>query len=173
MININFYVQVVRLLPNFMRKPKMIAWLWRNIKPISDLHAIFLLYGEKIKRKIQVTSQIISLEWLLNFLFNSAFEPITTNGSIDYSNGGIWIENNPLQVPQQYVWSDFDVQPPLYIYSENDNIPATYIYSWPDYWQQYHYVIWWPLSLPLNDLLVQSVVNEYNTVGKKYIIQTY
>lgn len=174
MYTVDFLVQIVRLLPNRWRKPAMIAWLYRCIAPVQALHSQFVGYQNSTLRRMRVTAQTYSLEWLLNFLFNPGFVPDMTNNSIDYTNGGIWIENNPLQLPMVYLFSDYDMQPPLYVYSESDpEYPTSYIYAWTNYWEQYHFVVHVPASISIVESYMRAIINQYNVAGRRYIIQVY
>lgn len=108
-----------------------------------------------------------------NLIFNASFTPTIVNNELNYQNGGIWIENNPMQLPYWFVFSDFDNQPPLYVYSETEAEPPLYIYQWADYWQQTHYIIWVPTALAINELKLKATVNLYNCAGKHYVVQYY
>ncbi|MBK6611835.1 MAG: hypothetical protein IPI59_15685 [Sphingobacteriales bacterium] len=59
---INFYLQVWRLLPPILRKPKMINWLWVLTKPITNLHAIFNSWRIGTERKLKLTALTYNLE---------------------------------------------------------------------------------------------------------------
>lgn len=170
---IDFYIQIVRLLPTVLRQPIMIAWLFRLMLPMYNLYATFLGFRNITILMTSLSSQTYSLEFLLNYIWNSGFVTPIINHSIDYSNGGIWIENNPQQLPQQYVWGDFDNQPTLIVYSELDPVPANYVYSWDDYWSAIDFIVHVPSAITFDALQMEAIVNHYNVVGKKIIIQTY
>ena len=169
---VNFYLQIWRLLPPFLRKPKMHRWLWANLQPLQSLHSLFWGYRNETLDRLQVTAQTYSLEWYLNKVFNPSFLPTITAHSIDYSNGGIYIESNASQVPLNFVWSDLEQQPPLYVYSEND-ANVTYLYAWQDYWQQISFIVWVPNALLLFDAMLRAYINRYKAVGHTYKIQYY
>ncbi len=173
MFDVDFLVQINRLLPNRWRKPAMLAWLYRCIMPIQSLYFAFRGYRVSTTRRIRVTPQTYSLEWFLNFIFNPTFTPAMVDNSIDYSGGGIWIENNPAQLPVMFVYSDFDVQPPLYIYSEADPDPPVYIYSWDNYWEQYHFIVHVPTALAISEVYLRSIIDRYKPAGRRYTIETY
>lgn len=173
MYAVDFLVQIVRLLPNRWRKPAMIAWLYRCIAPVQALHGQFVGYRNSTLRRMRATAQTCSLEWLLNYLFNPGFVPGITNNSLDYTNGGIWIENNPLQLPVMYVFSDYDQQPPLFIYSDSDPETPASIYAWVNYWEQYHFVVHVPVAIAFAESYMRAIINQYNAAGKRYTIQTY
>lgn len=169
---VNFYLQIWRLLPPFLRKDKMHQWMWANLQPLQSLHAIFEGYRNETKDKLQVTTQTYSLEWYLNKIFNPSFAPVISAHSIDYSSGGIWIENNPNQVPLSFVWSDWEQQPPFFVYSDSDT-QLSYLYSWQDYWQQINFIVWVPASLIIDEPMLGAHINRHKAIGHKYKIVYY
>jgi hypothetical protein len=172
MFAINFYAQIIMLLPPFLRQPKMIAWLWVLIKPINSLYATFVGERDNSIRKLSTTSQTISLEALLNAIFNAGFAPAINNNAIDYTGGGIYIQNTPNAVPFQYVFSVQELQPPLYVYSIGD-VNISYLWSFPDYLQQLNFIVFVPALLPCDYILLRQFVDYYKPMGRNYTIQTY
>lgn len=169
---VNFYLQIHRLLPPFLRTLPMKRWLWANAKPLQSLHSLFLGYRNETLDRLQVTTQTYSLEWYLNKVFNASFVPTIAAHSIDYTGGGIYIQNNPNQIPISFVWSDLEQQPPCYVYSENDN-DVTYLYAWQDYWQQVNFIVWVPLSIIINEPMLRAYINRHNALGHSYEIMYY
>lgn len=60
----------VHILPMDLRKPKMVAWVNSMLKPVKNLHTKFINYRRKTVYKIDHTSQVFSLEKMLNDEFD-------------------------------------------------------------------------------------------------------
>lgn len=172
MLLINFYTQVIMLLPPFLRQPGMIAWLWAMAKPVSDNAAVFLSDSVMDIQAISTTGQAISLESMLNKLFNAGFAPSILYNTVDYSGGGIYIVNTPNAVSFVYLFLSQELQPPLFIYANSDPF-STYVWSTPDYLQQLNFIVFIPASLPCDHALIRQVVDYYKPISINYTIQTY
>jgi hypothetical protein len=172
MFAINFYAQIIMLLPPLLRQPKMIAWLWVLVKPISNLYGVFLGDRANNIRKLSTTSQTVSLESLLNAIFNAGFAPAINNNVIDYTNGGIYIQNTPNAIPFQFVFGIQELQPPFYVYSVSD-ASISYLWSFTDYLQQLNFIVFVPASLPCDYMLLRQYIDYYKPTGRNYAIQTY
>lgn len=62
----------VNLLPLELRKPKMASWIICMLKPVVNLHTQFINYRRKTVYKIDHTSQVFSLEKVLNDAFDQS-----------------------------------------------------------------------------------------------------
>lgn len=62
----------VHMLPMDLRKPKMVAWVNSMLKPVANLHTNFINYRRKTVYKIDHTSQVFSLEKVLNDAFDQS-----------------------------------------------------------------------------------------------------
>lgn len=63
--NFNFRTLIGWLLPSFMRKTRMIAWLYAVVKVLRDLHATFIAFGGQKFDEIKYNGQTIKLRNLL------------------------------------------------------------------------------------------------------------
>lgn len=70
MFNIDFDKLINDLLPWFLRKPIMISWLRSIVSPIARLHQLFVNYRDDILFGLLHNGQVISLEDMLNKVFN-------------------------------------------------------------------------------------------------------
>lgn len=60
----------IHMLPMDLRKPKMVAWVNSLLKPVANLHTKFINDRRKTVYKIDHTSQVFSLEKVLNDAFD-------------------------------------------------------------------------------------------------------
>ncbi len=61
-----------QLLPSFMRKPRMVAFVAAIVKPLSGIYALF--NGERARLNVEVNYN--SQELLFAFILNSRFDPV-------------------------------------------------------------------------------------------------
>jgi hypothetical protein len=158
---VNWYRLIQQLLPSFLRKPVQQLWLYALLGPLAELHAVFLAYRTDKLRELSYNGQTINMEAMLNYYWPSG-------------GGGIFIENNPQQLPVVYTYYQVEQQPPLYIFANGEAAPPTYIYSDAEYLAgNVDFIIWVPVATVYTEAAMRARVDLYRAAGKRYRIQTY
>lgn len=161
MFAVDFYTLIVRLLPPFLRRPVMIAWLYRLIHPVISLYGQFLGFRQQQLMRTSCTGQVISLEWLLNELF-------------DPTGRGIYILTNGLSTTDNFIYSETDSAASNDLYSESDaGMPPLYLYAEIDYFSLIHFTVFVPVALVFDPVQLRAVVDYYRLAGKRFDVQTY
>jgi len=125
MYNFEFIYLINNLLPHFLRKEKMLAWLVVLLKPVMLLYNEFLDYRAEKLYESQITGQVISLEKMLNDAFpedNTGAVPIYITDSVEQednvlmynaseSDSLIWIFNNAeIAEPDTFLFNAAEAQ---------------------------------------------------------------
>jgi len=171
MFDIDFEVQIIRLLPPFLRSPKMIAWLRAMLSPLVRLHQRFVGYRNQTLRALSITPSTYSLEWYLNFIFTGQ-QPTYVGYSLDYSGGGIWIENNNESEPLSYVYDANDNQQTMFVYDANDDM-QTYLYDYKDYLNNDSFIVHIPTMAGIDENYLRAILNKYKIAGNGYSVSYY
>lgn len=163
MYNIDFSKLISDLLPAFLRKNRMIAWLEVLLTPLQTLYNAFLSYRSSTAYSINFTGQVLSLEYLLNDTF--------------FGNGTYKLI---------YI-TDGERREPVYVFQQLENIPAyfhnvgevydpVYLYN-SDEPTGYDFVVWvpgafnFPPDKPLEYLI--GLVNKHKAAGFQFEIKYY
>ncbi len=83
--------------PNVLRKPRMLAWLWGCVYPFVTIHIDFLRFRKQKLYELSITPQVCFLEKLLNDRFDAT--------------------------QRRIVIVDAEDRPPLYLYINAENRP--------------------------------------------------
>lgn len=168
MFNFDFQYVIECLLPPFLRKPKLIAWLMVLVSPIQTLWNEFSAYRLSILDQVSFNSQIIYLEKLLNDRYNIAMVQlifITDVANVEY----------------QYLANKAEGYPPLYLKNKAEAGDTLYIGNKSEYFGQYDFIVNVPLAI-YTDLLtnnsaglnnMKALINFYKLAGKRYLIQSF
>ncbi|WP_136464955.1 hypothetical protein [Flagellimonas onchidii] len=149
---------IIWLVPTFLRKVKLIAWLQVLIAPIKGLYNDFLKYRKKVDYKLNHNSQVCYLQKVLNDAFDNESKRI-------YIENGIFIQA-------------------LYVYAPKEELPVyvgtQYIYSDGDLTGgQIDFIVNVPIGLKPSDPIalegflsdMRALVNEYKLASKTYNIK--
>lgn len=148
--NVNWFKYVLLMLPTFLRKENLDAYLSSLIVPIAILHNDFLRNRKNNLDKLKYTGQVCYLRGALNDKYDPFLRRITIE--------------NPIQVPQNYIYTAQENKD-VYLgvmYIEQDfnyeGADVNFIVNVPsEVWQEYsNYII--------------SVIELYRLVGKTYRI---
>ncbi len=150
-INFNRLIQL--LLPTFLRKAKMIAFIEILVKPISILH-IDTLY------KMQHTCQVIYLEKMLNEHFN-----VSGYDANNHENTKVIYINDAPIPPIQYVYLDQEIPPKGYLYLGTKYLTAATNHS--------DFVVHIPARIVFVEAKLKALIDYYKLAGKKYLIQIF
>jgi hypothetical protein len=154
---INFSVLIQLLLPTFLRKNKMIAFLEANIKPLDDLY-------KKTLYDMQHTCQVISLEKVLNEYFM-----VANYNPNDHENTKVITITDEYYPPENYIYTqaestksvDYDNTD---LWLDEDNIFLE------DDLPHFDFVVNIPASITFVEAQLRAIIDYYKLAGKKYRI---
>ena len=166
MFNVDFNNIVELLLPPFLRKTKIIAWLKALVKPLIDLYTTFMAYRQSVIYLLSFTGQVIYLEKLLNDTYN--------NGT----SGIIIVDGNTLDFP--YLFNKSEGVVDIYLYNLSENEDPFYLYNKSEFGTQIDFIVKVPallysqLQLNNNQGLnnMTALITKYKLAGKRFIIQS-
>ena len=150
-INFNQFIQI--LLPTFLRKPKLLAFLNSIVKPLDSL------YKETLN-KMQHTCQVIYLEKMLN----EYFEVPNYNPIYHDSTKIIYIEDAPIP-PTKYIYLDQEIPPNNYLY-----LGTHYLTGDIDH---IDFIVYIPSNYVFEEDKLRAIINYYKLAGKKYTIELF
>ncbi len=152
MYNIDYNKLILWLIPDFKRKPKLIAWLKVLCSPVVQLSEQFLLKREKSLYKLNHNSQVFSMQKVLNDRFDSALKRIyITDG---YTKDRLFIHTTSEDKPK-------------YLGSLTLHNRADYSDTGVDF------IVWVPNTVPLSSIdtyELKSLIDFYKLASKRYII---
>ena len=192
MFNIIWSYLISWLLPWFLNKPKHNDWLNAILKPTKVLYADFLSFRDQTMYDLSITGQVISLEMMLNDIFNGGLNAWNFNSSTftydPNTPNAIYITDNPNRLIPPVLWTRAELnapfgRPPLILYtrSEVNAHPAlaVVLYSRTEYNQQPDFVVYVPTALAnvTTDLAfvarMKGWINTYKQAGARYAIVNY
>lgn len=163
MYNIDFDIFAIQLLPTFLRKEKLIAFLIVLISPIKQLFSDFIIFKASQENKIIYTSQIIYFEKILNDTYDNV-------------NRGIKIEDCDI-IPYTYL-NNIAEQKSTYLYNKSENLTNIYLYNKSEHNSLYDFTVRVHISV-YNQLIADNrldcfigLIEFYKLAGKRYIINT-
>ncbi len=143
------------LLPSFLRKVKQIAWLLSLIKPIIELHLLFLPYRLNSNYMATVNGQVNRLTHALRTVFND--NTITIIHPV----------NNLLI---DYIYHVNEAQPPTYIYHVSESGPPLYLYPSSIIRPNFSFIVIIPNGLIARAAEIYAFVDRYRQVGYGFAI---
>lgn len=170
--NIDYFDFIRKLIPWFLRQPRIIALARSIIKPLQTVNDGFVVFRDAIAFKLAFNSQIIYLEKYLNTVYPN---PYTYPNNIHILDGAnvefnfVWndIENQA----ETWLFNDVETSNPFYFenYSEQTSGVFSYIIRVPNYVttsNDYN-------GQDFNETVMRSRVNFYNLAGKTYNIEYF
>lgn len=157
--NVDFKKLTNRLNAHFLRKPVMtkIFNSWTSgIKTINDS---LLTTRSDIDKKLSYTAETINLERFLN-------------DELDDLQRRIFIDN-VADITFDYIHNKIESQPPVFL---NNKSEATNIRYWKNLTElqtEFDYIVNIPSAITFDEEEVRELVNIYNSVGKRFDIQTF
>jgi len=150
------------LLPTFLRKPVLEAFLQACITPIETIHAEFLEVKKEWDYRLNHDGKVWSLEEVLNDKFDKVKRRITIVDTIFQDDVYVGNRDNREQV---YIALAPPVPP------EGGEEETMHIGSAPQYYQQADFIVNVPtLVLLMNEVSIRNTVDMYKIAGKTYII---
>jgi hypothetical protein len=154
---INFNVLIQLLLPTFLRKNRMIAFLTANIKPLDSLYKNTLY-------KMQHTCQVISLEKMLNEHF-----AVANYNPNNHQNTKVITITDEYFPPENYIYMQAE-NPPSVDYDNQDLwIDVDNIFLEDDL-PHFDFVVNIPASITFIEAQLRAIIDYYKLAGKKYRI---
>lgn len=149
---INFLRLIGWMLPTFLRRRVMIAWLHAVTKRLRDMHDEFIVWGREKKDEVQWNGQTGVLEQLLVRRFGP----------------GIYIQNNKLDTNGTFMGIPGDAVSYMAVPGDASNyIGLGYNLS------SFNFIVYVPSSIPFNRDEMEAVINKYklyNTIFDIVII---
>lgn len=146
---------VLLLLPTFLRRPRLCAYLYALTFGVSELYGKFLKNRDTNLSRIKRNGQVCYLRGMLNDELDPEERRIRI---IDGDAEGSWV----FTVDEEEAYQLFIDNPGTMIYSESLIIANTAFFYVP--------VPWPENQTDLNNCL-RNFLNEYKLLSKKYIIQ--
>lgn len=148
-------------LPYEVRKPTHVAWVQALLKPLSDLHAAFLIYRDATIKKMRYNGQTCILQELLNDLFDPTLRRIIVLTTYD------------IKLPE-YIYTQAE-NTPLYVYTQaeytggTNTAPQYYLQLWSELGVQYDFIVQAAAGSLTADQItrLKATVRYYKLAGKK------
>ncbi len=151
---INFDKLVLLLLPTFLRKSKLVAFISVLIAPTKEMYNDFKEQQKKDWYRLNHNGQVFSLRKVLNDHFDNEQRRIDI---IDFET-----------YQRTYIYTPVEGKP-LYINGENEE--TKYIYTSAEYINQFDFVVVVPADLQYNLYKMRALIDEYKLITKKYTIK--
>jgi len=167
MFNVNLTSVITWLLPSFLRGNAITALIKALVLPLQNLHLSLDAFRTQKQYELNITSQVIWLEKMLN----NIFDPI---------NEQIYIEDVEADV-QVYIAHKYESHRPPYIYHRSESAYPTFIYHRNEVLLQSNFTVMVPVLI-YNGLLqnnssglnkMKASINKYKLFGTTYTIQSY
>lgn len=156
---INFSQLVETYVPRALKKSETVQYLKAIFSPSQELH-------EKLLYKQQHDGRTIYLEKVLNESYNILdYDPNNHNVTKK-----IFIEDVP-PLPRLYVHQD-DEEDVIFI-EDDDSEDDIFLDAEDEGFLIYSFIIFIPETIVFEEYQVRALVDEFRSIGHKYIIQTY
>ncbi|KAA6335610.1 hypothetical protein EZS27_016177 [termite gut metagenome] len=154
---IDYKVLILLLLPTFLRKWVIVAWLLSLCRPVMTLYNLFMTNRDNNLYKLQITGQVCYLRKLLNDAFPDAQGAIRI---ADNQKTGVW----------QYSY-DEDVPDKCLLIED----AGTLFYDKYTISKDVEFIVMVPATLHTvnNEAKIRSLLNNYKLLSKSYLIQYY
>lgn len=148
-----------QMLPPFLRKDKMLAWVRVLLAEVGVLNTLLLNYRTATRDAISYNGQTMVLEAALNARYEDAA-------------GGIYIQNDA--GINSYVFYGSENQGSWgYTYFGSEPEEPTYTYFGSESVQDYDFIVMVPAATTYNESEMRGYVNNYRIAGKTFSIETY
>lgn len=168
---INIVTLINWLLPTFLRKSKMIAWILVYLTPVESLYASKQLFRDNIRYKLRHNGQKIYLEKVLNEYYSVVgFDPTDHQATKQ-----IYIGPGEHLAPL-YLYTEMEQQP-IYLYTEAEVLAnptkAQYLYTQTEIDQEYaDFTVMVPVALTFIEAEMRALIDYYLDINI-YKIKTY
>lgn len=158
--SLDFKKLVTDMLPPVHRKQILTDWITTLVSGVKTIHAQFKALVDKIRFDLIFTSQVIYLEYLLNYKFNGGLNAILINDGSNASSVYAYqtSENNNLFIVSE---QEFNSYIDIFLYNEAE------FTSYVDF------LVMVPQALTFSRSEMTALINKYKLAGKSYTIKTY
>lgn len=162
MFDIDFKVLISRLLPHFLRKTTMAAWINCLLSPLTWLYDQFLSFRDEKLFEAMHNGQVFSLEFMLNYKF--------------YNDGTlrrIYITDNEDVDSELFIFNVNEQEEEIYIYNAGE-IPSDdiYLYNVSEGTGD-GFIVWVPVALQFDIDYMIGLITKYKLAGTTFQIKTY
>lgn len=164
MFDIDFNKLISQLLPHFLRKTALMAWLNCLMAPLVWLYNQFRIFRDEMLYEVKISGQLAYLEYMLNDKFCS-----------DGKLRTIYITDNEDQTLELFTFNSHEIEPETFIYNTGE-IPSedTYLYNIDDAGQSsVDFTVWVPAALTFDNDYMNSLVVKYKLAGTTFQLKTY
>ncbi len=156
------------LIPTALRQSKTIAWLKVMISQVKALKVQFIAYRLKSLFLLSHTSQVMSLEHLLNYYFN----PSANKSDQNYAGNGIYI-TDAITGAETYLYNSSEQAAETYLYNSSEQAADTYLYNSVEFAERIGFIVNIPTAFNINVNELSGFVEKLRLAGKRYEIKTY
>lgn len=147
--DIDFKKMVQQLLGTILRKTKRVAWLTACLKPLRNLHDLFLSFTDDRLYEVRFNGQTIILERLL----------------IEQFGPGIFIENHMLELNGAFIGENDDNGFFIGVNADNSQfIDVTYSIG------GVNFTVYVPAAIVFIQSEMEAIINKYKMFGTTYEI---
>lgn len=150
--NVDFTKLPVRLLPTFLRNPKMVSWVKSFCHPIGEIYDLWSINRIDNLYKVKHNGQICYLRAALNDRFDPSYRRIRIQEGNQYMYQYIHVDN---ELPPRYLGV-------MYLYQDSD-----YGDTGVDF------IVEVPQDLKYDEYTMKTMINFYKLASKRYKIQKY
>ena len=158
--NINYAKLIVQRIPQDLQFDEFIAWLNRFCDPFVFIYNMVVAYRTSTLYKLNITSQVFSLEKMLNDRY-------------DNIDRRIFIDDGQIFAPTyEYLKAEGRT---AYMYTKAEgHTPAQYdLLKGEVTGFHYNFIVWVPVSITFNINEMKGLLDENKLAGKIYSIQTF
>lgn len=159
MFNFDFQKLIYNLLPSFLRSEKMQAWLNALVFPVKTLHAKFLAYRDETLFSLSHNGQVLSLEDLLNRIFNP-----------DDIYPRIYISDGPRKA-KTYLYNESENKSTR-LHNLGESYPPVYLFNQQES-TGFDFTVWVNNSIEFDYNRMYSLIAKHKAAGFQFQIKTY
>jgi hypothetical protein len=155
MYSVDFKKLVLLLLPTFLRKPVLPAFLKAAITPMAEIHRRFLTLKKEWDYRLNHDGKVWSLEKVLNDKFDSFLRRIYITDT-EYQDD-VYVGNR-------------DNREQVHVSSGEDDGSTIHIGVAPQYLQRADFIVHLPHLLLSEEIAIKNTIDTYKIAGKTYIL---
>lgn len=156
MFNINWSLFITWLLPNDLRKVRIVRYLIALVNTVKELHYDFLQFYDDTLYEIKINGQTIKLERVLN----DKFDPIQRR---------IYISDGDYYHPPIF-YEEYKNLPVIFFNENNEDNPIFYSINSIDNLVSFNFFVNIPADVWHDRTRVRALVNKYKIFGRTFDI---
>ncbi len=163
MFNIAFDQLIYNLLPHFLRKERMLAWLLAVMKPVVLLYDRFLVYRTDKLYEARISAQVNSLEYMLNDAYYG-----------DGNGRTIYITDNEDYSEDIYLYNSSELETETHLFNSDETADTdTLTFNAQEGTGGVDFIVWVLMDMMYDSDKMISRINKYKLAGTTYEIKTY